>query len=284
MAQQRQQGFPWQFEGGCLHKLLRLYELYHERSKKTRADKELMRRAQHDPLQRTAMHSAERALQEHYERVQYGSKQYRRSPRMALPPLPQQLGDLADAIRHRRSVRHFGGLPISLVQLAALLFCGYGVTGYEDPQRRCFPRRAVPSGGGLYPLEVYPLVLAVEGLTPGVYHYEAYTHALELLTPGTLDEALAQHLLHEELAIGPAVVVVLSGLFERSSVKYDESGYRYTLLEAGHVGHALSLAATALGLGACPVAGFVEDGVNDLVGLDGVDETALYLLVIGQRW
>jgi SagB-type dehydrogenase family enzyme len=190
--------------------------------------------------------------------------------------------DLATALWQRQSVRHFNGQALSLEHLATLLHASYGITGYREAQSQSHPRRTVPSGGGLYPLEVYALVLHVEGLAAGAYHYEAYSHALEQLRLGDLHQALWQALLYEELTVGPAVMLVISGLCRRPRFKYGERGYRLLMKELGHVAQNVCLTATALGLGACPVDGFVEDRLNDVLGLDGVDETALYLLVLGQ--
>lgn len=276
--------FPMQSMDDQEHMLFLLSELYHENSKLTHADWELVQRARQDPVQRLYARHAERQLQEYYDLIQYGAKQYRNAPQIALPAAPQQLHyDLADVLRQRRSARAFTGQPITLEQLAALLYFGYGITRYEAPQTRSHPRRVVPSGGGLYPLEMYALALHVEGLAPGAYHYEVYSHALEQLTPGDMHQALWHCLLYEELCTGPAVVLVMSGLFRRPRFKYGELGYRLILMETGHVGQNIALTATALGLGACPVEGFVEDSVNDLLGLDGVDERALYLFVVGQE-
>ncbi len=170
---------------------------------------------------------------------------------------------------------------MSLTQLATVLFYTYGITRYEDSQQRQYPRRTVPSGGAIYPLELYALVSNVQGVAPGIYHYDVYAHVLEGVSTSPLTHQLTQNLLYQELAHGSAVVIALSAVFERPRFKYGELSYRLTLLEAGHAGQNLCLMATALGLAACPVAGFVEDGFNDLLGLNGVDESTLYLCVVG---
>jgi SagB-type dehydrogenase family enzyme len=284
MTSQAGHVLPTRSEAELCQLLLLLSELYHENSKITAMDWKLHRRALQDPVQRLWMRGAESRLHEAYSLIQRGAKQYRYAPRIALPAAPHRLRcDLAEALWQRRSVRAFSGQAISLAHLATLLHASYGITGYRDEQTQSFPRRTVPSGGGIYPLEVYALVLHVDGLAPGVYHYEVYSHTLEQLTPGDLHEALWHALLYEEFTEGPAAMLVVSGLFGRPRFKYGERGYRLILKELGHVGQNVCLTATALGLGACPVDGFVEDRMNDLLGLDGVDETALYLLVLGKE-
>lgn len=282
MAQTLRHVFPQQSEEEQLALLALPSELYHENSKLTRADWLLQHQSQSDPVQRAQARHGTQRLQEYCRLIQFGAKQYLQAPRFALPPVSQALQhDIWQAFRQRHSVRQFSGQALSLIQLATLLAVTYGVTRYEDAQTQSYPRRAVPSGGGLYPLELYVLAFQVDGLEPGVYHYEIYSHSLELLAPGPVQSPLQQLLLYEEVLDGAAAALVVSGLFQRSRFKYGELSYRLILLETGHVGQNLCLSSTALGLGACPVAGFVEDSMNDLLGLDGVDETALYLLMIG---
>jgi SagB-type dehydrogenase family enzyme len=78
------------------------------------------------------------------------------------------------------------------------------------------------------------------------------------------------------------VCFVLSAIFQRTRWKYRERTYRYVLLEAGHIAQNLCLAATAMGLGACPVGAFFDDDLNALLELDGRDEAALYIVAVGK--
>jgi SagB-type dehydrogenase family enzyme len=241
-----------------------------------------VQRAKHDPIQRAYAANTARQFQECAALLQWGSKRYPQAPHIALPPAPQAFQtDIGTVLRQRCSVRRFSGHALSLTHLSTLLFFSYGVTRYADPQQQSYPRRAVPSGGGIYPLEVYVLAFNVETLASGIYHYDSYAHALEQLGAMNCRDALAQQILYEELAYDSAIAIVLSGMFDRPRFKYGELSYRLILCEAGHVGQNICLIATALGLGACPVAGFVEDGVNALLGVNGVDESAFYLFVIG---
>jgi SagB-type dehydrogenase family enzyme len=78
------------------------------------------------------------------------------------------------------------------------------------------------------------------------------------------------------------LVLVLTAIFQRLRWKYQERAYRYALLEAGHLGQNVYLAATSMGMGACAVGAFLDDGLNGLLGVDGKDEAALYLLAVGK--
>ena len=80
---------------------------------------------------------------------------------------------------------------------------------------------------------------------------------------------------------GASAVFLITAVFGRSKIKYGERAYRFALLEAGHAMQNLLLAATGLGLGSCPVGGFIDDRLHDLIGIDGVEEAALYAGIIG---
>jgi SagB-type dehydrogenase family enzyme len=203
-------------------------------------------------------------------------KRHAHLPSVPLPP-PSALGAaLGRVLRERRSVRELGHAPLALGHLATILHAAYGVTR-DGPQ----PLRSVPSGGALYPLELYVIARSVERLTPGLFHYDPLRHILERLGRSTSDAALEAALVYPELAGGPALVVA-TGMFWRTRFKYGLRGYRFVLLEAGHVMQNLLLAATALGLAAIPVGGYYDRRLESLLGIDGVNEAALYCAAIGE--
>jgi SagB-type dehydrogenase family enzyme len=140
-------------------------------------------------------------------------------------------------------------------------------------------RRPVPSGGALYPLELYPAVIGVEGMKPGIYHYDPYARRLADLERSF--ERLRDALVDPSLAASSSVAIVITGVFWRSRFKYGQRGYRFTLLEAGHVAQNLVLAAAGLELSALPLGGFYDREVERAIGVDGVDESALYVVLVG---
>ena len=185
-------------------------------------------------------------------------------------------GLLDDVLRARRSNRRYGAAPISLAELAALLSASYGVTGTLAGQEL----RCVPSGGALYPLELYVVASNVAGLEPALYHYDPLRGALERIR-GVQRPELEGLTPYDELVVPSAAVVAISAVFWRSRFKYGARAYRFALLEAGHVAQNYLLAATALGLSACPVGGFFDRQVDALLGIDGLYEASLYLLPVG---
>jgi SagB-type dehydrogenase family enzyme len=208
--------------------------------------------------------------------------QYKVYPDVPLIPLPA-LGEarglsLEDAIRQRRSVRTYTGTAMTQEALSRLLFHTGGITAEQWGTGL----RAAPSAGALYPIETYVLAHRVEGLASGVYHYAVQPHALTRLRIGDVRNEIVRAGILQNFLGEANVVLVLTSIFQRLRWRYRERAYRYALLEAGHIGQNVYLAATAMGMGACAVGAFNDDAVNALVGVDGVDEAALYVLAVGE--
>ncbi len=183
-----------------------------------------------------------------------------------------------DAIQRRRSVRDYSGQNMTLEELSRLLHYTGGITTDRWGQAL----RAAPSAGALYPIEVYPVVHRVEGLERGLYHFAVQPHALELLRAGDLRGQIVRHGLMQEFLGEANVVLVLTAIFQRLRWRYQERAYRYALLEAGHLGQNVYLAAKSMGMGACAVGAFLDDGVNAMLEVDGQKEAAIYMLAVGK--
>jgi SagB-type dehydrogenase family enzyme len=208
-----------------------------------------------------------------------------RHPGLALLPLgpPDELTALLGrTIRARRSESSFGRATLTRGHLAALLEAGYGITGaLQDDDGREQPLRAAPSAGALYPLDIYVAVRRVDEITPGLYRFDPLERGLENV--GVDPDAIVETTPYPQLVAGAAVSVVLAATFWRSRFKYGQRAYRFALLEAGHVSQNLLLAATALSLAAVPLGGFYDRRLDDALGLDGVNRSAVYIVCIGSR-
>jgi len=209
------------------------------------------------------------------------SRSAKRFPQRPYVPLPEaSLGTatLADAVAARRSRRSFGPDSLELSKLSTLLHVAYGITAGIDGTPQSL--RAVPSGGALYPLELYVVSHRVEALEPALYHYDPLRHVLELLRP-LESPAGAELSPYPEPLVESAAVVAMTAMFWRSRFKYGARAYRFALMEAGHVGQNLLLAAAALGLDAVPLGGFFDREVDAFLGVDGIYEASLYLVPLG---
>jgi SagB-type dehydrogenase family enzyme len=202
-------------------------------------------------------------------------KEYRFAPRTILPEAQSLPISLDRLILKRRSIRTFANQAVTLEKLATQLALSYRIIETE------IPKRPVPSGGALYPLELYMAALNVNDIDQGLYHYHPAHHALELLSDKPPRPALEYTLLPDTLPVGAAYVFCICGVLPRNRFKYGELGYRLMLLEAGHLAQNILLVAEAQGLGGLPLCGFYDDRMHDYLVVDGIDEVCLYLLIIG---
>ena len=135
----------------------------------------------------------------------------------------------------RRSVRRFDKRPPTLKDVATLLHLCAGLTGSLEDGPTIQPVRAAPSAGALFPIEAYLAVSRVEGVEAGVYHYRVDRHVLERVSSCAPGPALAEATFDPKLFGQAAAVLIFAGAFGRSYFKYGERGYRFALLEAGHI-------------------------------------------------
>ena len=206
-------------------------------------------------------------------------KEYPGAPRIPLPK-PRLDGGLRteEAITDRRSARAYSGEPMELEELSRVLYLTSGICADRWGQQH----RTAPSSGALYPIELYPVVHNVRGLEPGVYHYAFPDHSLSLVRAADLREHVVEQGLMQEYLGECNAVLFLTMIQQRMRFKYQDRSYRYGLIEAGHIGQNLYLAATSMGLGACAIGAFMDDQINEMLGVDGVEEAAIYMLAVGK--
>jgi SagB-type dehydrogenase family enzyme len=209
-------------------------------------------------------------------------KRYPDAPLIGLPTVTPEalaIGPTAgQAIAARRSNRAYAPSPMTMDELSRLLYLTGGITAGLHGNAR----RSAPSSGALYPIEVYAVVHRVDGLEPGVYHYAYEPHALEQVRAGDFRDTVVAQGIAQTFLGECSVVLFLTQILQRMRPKYQDRSYRYGLLEAGHLGENAYLAATSMGLGACGVGAFMDDAINDMLGVDGVEEAALYMLAVGR--
>ena len=206
-------------------------------------------------------------------------KVYPAATSITLPPPAARFGpSLPEVVARRRSVREYADRPLTLEELSSLLHYSAGITDVRDPT---LAFRAVPSSGALYPVELYLAIFDVEGLEPGVYHYDVQHHRLALLRRGEFRREVFQAALSQEMILHASLALVMTALFARVQWKYLDRSYRYALLEAGHLGQNVYLTATALGLGPCGIGAYFDDDLGRLLGIDGYDEAVVYLMALG---
>ncbi|QMU65292.1 MAG: SagB/ThcOx family dehydrogenase [Flavobacteriaceae bacterium] len=197
--------------------------------------------------------------------------------------------DFFTILHRRKSIRDYQkDYKISLNELGILLYNSYGVTkkskieGLDKEAHLGF--RNVPSGGGLYPLEMY-IVLFKSHIPLGLYHYRPDINCLEEIKQGLFLKELSEVIQAEPYTAiqNASAIVMTTGLIERQTIKYGERAYRFLMQESGAVGQNISLIAETLQLGACWVGGYLDDKLNEFLGIDGVFETINNVIIIGKK-
>jgi len=262
-------------------------EMFHENTKYTEQDLELGESA--------ALFTTDPSMEYAQAKLK---PDYRGKEKIELPEPGELDVRFDELIMNRRSKRNQVGEGISLQELSTLLQYSCGVTGRRsiesddsDPFSEVEkPFRAYASGGALYPSEIYfAVVNGGENLDPGLYYYVPEDHALRVLHNPDDDEAFADAV-DNVFASGGGVfdpkscafTFFITGSFWRSKAKYGPRGYRFILQETGHLGQNVLLTAEAMDLAAVPLASFYDDRVNNLLGIDGVNEAVTYTIPVGR--
>jgi oxazoline/thiazoline dehydrogenase len=231
------------------------------------------------------------------------------------PPLPSERGETGAAIalfrpdlekraegdppfarvmERRQSVREYAAEPISAAQLGEFLYrvgrvreqFNFDFEGEGGPVTMGFASRPYPSAGGVYELELYPLVRRCRGIEPGLYHYDALRHRL---MPIAADASRRSELLAgagsaagvppEELQ----VLLILSARFPRMTWKYTGMAYAAILKDVGVLYQTMYLAATAMGLAPCGLGCGDADLFARTIGSDYYAETSVGEFLLGSR-
>ncbi len=192
-------------------------------------------------------------------------------------PKPKADGSISveKAIRTRRTVRSFTPRQLKLEQLSQLLWSAQGIT--EDGGHK----RAAPSAGALYPMDVFVVVghEAVDDITQGIYHYEPTLHSTSHIAEGDHRDELAAASLSQLWIAQAPVSIVICAEYDRIIGKYGERGERYALMESGHIAQNIFLQAGALGLAAGIVGAFIDKDVKKVLKTDAAHEPLLIMPV-----
>lgn len=190
---------------------------------------------------------------------------------------PRLTGEMSveEAVRARRSRRGFTTSPVSIEQVSQVLWAAQGITDAEG-------RRAAPSAGALYALDLYVVAGGQEagGLAAGVYHYDPRRHSLELTMAGDARPTLARLAVGQTFIADAPFALVITAEYERISGRYGNRAERYVHMEAGHAAQNVYLQVEALGLGTVVVGSFQDEAVSQALSLPA-RHMPLYIMPIG---
>lgn len=207
--------------------------------------------------------------------------------RLALPTSPTSALD--QLMARRVTCRNFDpARPLPLAALASLLQQVHGARAGAEVTGVPLLKKAVPSAGGLHPVDAYLLVRRVEGLAPGLYHYHATDHALEPIRTLSVEETgdlALRFVAGQPWFVEAPVQLILAARFRRNFWKYrgHAKAYRAVILDAGHLSQAQYLVATELGLAAFITAAINEGEIERAFDLDPMREGVLAVTGFGYR-
>jgi SagB-type dehydrogenase family enzyme len=207
-----------------------------------------------------------------------GEKETSKNKEMAMSlTLPVADGNfsLEKALKQRRTVRSFRHEPITSQQFSQIFWAAQGIT--EDNGFK----RAAPSGGALYPADIYAVAgkNSIEGMTAGVYHYGVRDHSVERVAAGDRRKEVARASLRQMWMADAPVLFAVTLEYGRITIKYGKRGIRYALMEAGHIGQNIFLQCQTLGLAAGIVGAFNDREVASAIGVRGNHEPVVILPV-----
>jgi len=198
-------------------------------------------------------------------------------------------GELFRLLRERRTCRSFDGRrPISRPQLERLLEYTFGCHGYQaTPRKRLvWLKKTSPSGGALHPTEVYPLLINVRGIEPGLYHYRVRDNSLDLLEPLSrrrCRDLASQFTAGQDYARRAGALFIMATRFYRNFWKYRRhaKSYKVLLMDAAHLSQTFYLLCAELGLGAFFTAAVNGANAEERLGLDPYQQGVLAICGCG---
>ncbi|MFY9802102.1 MAG: SagB family peptide dehydrogenase [Candidatus Acidiferrales bacterium] len=226
-------------------------------------------------------HYMEELIQDHAMPVPV--MRYPRAAQTRLLPA-RESGEFPRVLTARRTWRRFARGKLSFADLSTLLGLTFGVREWADvPPLGRFAVKTSPSGGALHPIEAYLVARDVEGISPGIYHYDASRHRLELLRRGITRDRMSGYMCGQRWFADACALVVMTAVFTRTQWKYRyPRAYRVVLAETGHLCQTFCLTATWLGLAPFCTMALADSKIDRDLGIDGVTEGALYVAGVGQ--
>ncbi len=205
---------------------------------------------------------------------------YKSYPRFEEIQLPKpRLGSyqLEQALLNRNSNRSFASVKIKKKEISNLLYYSLGINSTSKTASRFYP-----SAGKKYPLEAYILSLNTE-LSKGLYHYYVPHNSLEYLSglqEFSFQKAFTKY--NQTWISNIALILIITGIFQRTFRQYGERGYRFTHIESGHVGQTLYLISSALSINCCAIGGFIDRYFEDILDIDGNQESLISAYALGK--
>lgn len=192
-------------------------------------------------------------------------------------PKPDLSGTMSieQTLQKRRSIRSYSDEPLTLREISQLAWSAQGISD----ERSGF--RTAPSAGATFPMEIYLLVTGLADVADGVYRYNNREHTLEKKLNGDLRQSLFEVSLRQPSVTNAPVVMVITGVLERTEQRYGQRALRYVYMEAGHVAQNVYLQGVAMDVGTVVIGAFQDEGLSRVMELEN-GEHPLYIMPLGK--
>ena len=178
-------------------------------------------------------------------------------------PVPklQSETSVEEALNKRRSIRNYTKQPLSLEEVSQILWAAQGIT------EKNYSLKTSPSAGALYPLEVYLVTANVKDISEGIYKYNPLNHSIKKIDDGDKRVEISNASLKQDAIEECSALVIITAIYERTSVKYGDRAERYVHMEVGHAGQNIYLQAVSLGIGTVMMGAFQDDALKKTLKL-----------------
>lgn len=184
-----------------------------------------------------------------------------------------------DILNHRKSIRKFSPIKLGFKRFSQNLSVLCDMERKQTYMNYIVPTRAYGSGGGLYPISVYLLILNVSNVESGWYKLQPHTHTIQFVNSMKSIDVISGNNIETKNA---SYIIFYGFDLTKSYPKYGESSVELALKEVGEMSQLVDLQSTVLSLGSCQSAGFNKKLVHEILSLDGVTEQILHSQIIGE--
>ncbi|KUG25759.1 hypothetical protein ASZ90_004409 [hydrocarbon metagenome] len=179
---------------------------------------------------------------------------------------------LEETLKERKSRRSYQKSELKIDEISQLLWAAQGINRNDGG-------RTAPSAGALYPLEIYLLVGDVKNLNVGLYQYDPVNHSLIIKNKKNLIPNLTNVM--QQFVTNGAAIIIITGVYERTTQKYGERGIRYVHMDVGFACQNIYLQAESLGLGTVFMGAFNDNLLSDILQLPK-NHKALGVMPVGR--
>ncbi len=252
-----------------------LVEIFHENSKMTTVWKPF--------LAKSISHHLTNVTQIYLDSK--NKKKYVFESEEKLPTPSTYTHSFDDVIQKRSSNMVFKKEPLSKQTISNLLsslrVTRSGQSKFNE--KAIIKRRTYASAGALFPVEIYALIPNNNFTEWDSYNYDPRNHSITLVDSNIKHKKVAHAFQLDATKIQCGAVIVLSGIFNRSVNKYGPLGYRFSLIEAGGIIQQLGLACADMDLNGLTWGGALDNDMNQLIKIDGLEENYLISFLVGHQ-